>query len=120
MIDEVTQYIVFRADLNLSRGKTAAQAGHAVQLVLQAISPTNPWLVAWGTDGNFGKIALQVPDLAALEALKARLAADGIVHSWIVDAGRTETEAGTVTCMALQPLPRSVAAKYVGSLALLR
>src|SRR5690242_6330771 len=108
---EIVQYLVFRLDLPLSRGKAAAQAGHALQLAIRSVErdgseEARRWLAEWERVGIIPKIALCVPDLAQLEALRSRLADGGVVHSWVVDAGRTELEPGTVTVMGLQPMPR--------------
>ncbi|HEY0714353.1 MAG TPA: peptidyl-tRNA hydrolase [Polyangia bacterium] len=78
------------------------------------------WLKDWEIGGAVGKMALPVADLPTLEALKTKLAEGRVIYSWIVDAGRTEIEPGTPTCMAMQPMLRSIAAKYVGSIGLLR
>ncbi len=119
--DEIVQYIIFRKDLKLSPGKIAAQAGHAVQLALETIwrKQEYEWAHQWKT-GSYTKIVLQVKDKTELHSLADSLDADNRQYSWVIDHGRTEIEPGTVTCMALQPMPRSIAAKYVGSLGLLR
>jgi len=129
-------YLVFRGDLKLSKGKVAAQAGHAVQLCLRAIERSkNPLAQALLTEwerGSYPKIALKVRDERAWDLLKGLLNAtrvsglefygglDGIepIYAVVVDEGRTEIPAGTETCLALMPLPRPTAHTYVGDLPL--
>lgn len=114
----------------MSPGKIAAQAGHAVQLILEQVqacikyTPTGvardePWLNEW-ENGSYTKIALQVPDYETLDGIGDLVTADNFSTALVIDNGRTEIEPGTVTCMALQPMPRSIAKKYVGDLGLLK
>jgi peptidyl-tRNA hydrolase, PTH2 family len=121
--DEVVQYLIFRADLGLPKGKIAAQGGHAVQLAIRAVERSGNeharrYLADWEA-GSYTKIALKVANAAELEVLGATLTAAGIIHARVVDEGRTVIEPGTVTVVGLQPLPRSLAAAYVSALRLL-
>jgi len=137
MDDEVTMYLIVRADLKLSKGKLAAQVGHGVQLAMRAaecrsinlgdfaaaadhdcVLSAPKWLQAWER-GSYAKIALRVDSVAQLDALAERLRAAGAKFARVVDEGRTEIPAGTTTVLALQPMPRSVAAPFVRDLKLL-
>jgi peptidyl-tRNA hydrolase, PTH2 family len=121
--DEVVQYLVFRADLGLPKGKLAAQAGHAVQLAIRAVERSGDerarrCLIEW-EGGSCTKIALKIADAAELDALCGSLTAGGVLYARVVDEGRTVIEPGTVTAIGIQPLPRSVTARYVSGLRLL-
>jgi peptidyl-tRNA hydrolase, PTH2 family len=127
--DEVVMYLVFRADLNLPKGKLAAQAGHAVQLTIRDVELIGNDL-AWDgrsgldylgdwEDGSYTKIALKVADEAELEALCDALDKDDFVYAQVVDEGRTVVKAGTITALGIQPLPKSLIKPYVEKLRLL-
>ena len=122
MSDEIIQYLVFRADLRLPKGKVAAQAGHGVQLSIRRVEAagdeqSREWLREWEA-GSYVKVALKVDDVQALEELCRCLEADGVLYATVIDEGRTCIEAGTMTLIALQPLPRARASPVVARLSL--
>lgn len=120
--DEIVQYLIFRRDLPLSKGKLAAQAGHAVQLGMDAGSTGHGFSVKWFESwlaGSYTKIALVVDDILAMDNLEIQLNEADILYGRVVDEGRTEVPAGTTTALGLQPLPKSVAKQFVGGLRLL-
>ncbi len=116
--DEVVQYLLIRADLKLAKGKAIAQAGHGVQLAIRAVERAGDEAstrhLEW-EGGSYTKIALKVNDQADLDQIAGRLAQDGVIHAKAIDEGRTAVEPGTTTVLALQPLPKSIARKYVGA-----
>lgn len=123
--DEVVMYLIFRADLNLPKGKVAAQAGHAVQLTLMEVdnraemgSRDRDFLREW-EDGSYTKIALKVADEAELNALCAALDKGDVLYARVVDEGRTVVQTGTTTALGIQPLPKSQVKPYVEKLKLL-
>ena len=122
--DEVVMYLVFRADLNMPKGKIAAQAGHAVQLTIRGIEAGGggdralDYLRSWETE-SWTKIALKVADEAELDALCAALDEGDVLYARVVDEGRTVVEAGTTTAVGIQPLPKSQVKPYVEKLRLL-
>lgn len=121
--DEVVMYLVFRADLNLPKGKIAAQAGHAVQLVIREVENaaeinSNALLHEW-EKGSYTKIALKVADEASLRALHSVLCAANVLCVPVVDEGRTVVTEGTMTVLGIQPLSRSKVAPFVHGLKLL-
>ncbi len=89
--------IFMRTDLNMSRGKMAVQAGHAVALTIQQ----QPELVEEWMENNQVKIVLAVNSLGKLDGLGTRAVINGLPIIWVQDAGRTEVEPGTFTCMAV-------------------
>jgi PTH2 family peptidyl-tRNA hydrolase len=112
IVDEIAQYLVFRADLRMPKGKAAAQAGHAVQLTIRAVERSaddqaKKWLAEWEAR-SYTKIAIKVDALADLRDLAERLTAAKILHATVVDEGRTAIEPGTSTVLGIQPMPKSL------------
>ena len=102
---EYKQVLVFRQDLQLSKGKIAAQAGHAAVSASQdAYVHYEKWWEAWLYEGQ-RKIAVKVKDEKELRALEKAADEVGLPHALIVDAGLTEIPEGTVTCLGIGPAP---------------
>ena len=113
------QVIVFRSDLKLSKGKTAAQAGHAaVSAVEEARRHRREWFESWLREGQC-KIAVKVKNEKALCELEAQAKEFGLPCALIVDRGLTEIPAGTVTCLGIGPAPADSVDKLTGMLPLL-
>ena len=78
--------IVTRADLNLSKGKMAAQCGHAVsECVLKASSNDAKLLKRYLSDGA-RKIVVAAPHLEALKRIYGEAAESGIISCMVKDA----------------------------------
>jgi PTH2 family peptidyl-tRNA hydrolase len=102
---EYKQVLVFRQDLQLSKGKVAAQAGHAaVSAAQDAYIHHKQWWESWFYEGQ-RKIAVKVPTEKELYELEEAAEDLGLPHALIVDAGLTEIPEGTVTCLGLGPAP---------------
>jgi len=121
---EVKQVIVVRKDLNMRKGKIAAQAAHAALAVIldrmavssyeqedafysrelwtlnmSVNSPMWKWL-----NGSFTKIVLYVNSEDELRDLYNKAEAEGLLCSFIVDSGFTEFHGNkTATCIAIGP-----------------
>ena len=94
------QAILFRQDLNLTKGKACSQAAHAA---VEAVLRSNKGKVSeWRREGMM-KIVLKVKDLKELNKLNQIAKDYGLVTALITDAGRTAVEPGTVTCLAVGP-----------------
>jgi len=104
------QVIVVRKDLNMRKGKLAAQVGHAV-LNSFIDSPTRSesqsitlsrldvdWLRAGST-----KIVVGCQSLEELMAIRDAAVRANITNSLVLDAGRTEFKEPTYTCCAVGP-----------------
>ncbi len=105
--DSLTMVLVTRKDLSLSRGKLAAQCGHAaVECALKAKRETPRVLENWRTNGA-RKIVVEAPSLDALKRLFGSAKSAGIVADMVRDAGHTEIPSGTVTVVGLGPDKRS-------------
>jgi PTH2 family peptidyl-tRNA hydrolase len=113
------QVLVFRQDLKMSKGKIAAQAGHAaVSSAQDAYVHHKKWWETWMFEGQ-RKIAVKVPTEKELTELEAAADDLGLPHSLIVDRGLTEIPAGTVTCLGIGPAPNNLVDKLTGKLPLL-
>ena len=101
---EYKQVLVFRADLKMSKGKIAAQAGHAaVSAAQDAFVHHKKWWEAWLFEGQ-RKIAVKVQNEKELSELEKGADELGLPHALIVDRGLTEIPEGTVTCLGIGPL----------------
>lgn len=108
-----------RQDLKMSKGKTAAQVAHAsVSSYLSAARARPKWAEVWLEEGQ-KKIVLKVPSLGDILALKERADRERIPSSLIQDAGLTELEPGTVTCLGIGPAPSEDIDRITGKLKLL-
>jgi PTH2 family peptidyl-tRNA hydrolase len=104
----------------MTKGKIAAQCGHATLACYKTATRAAPNLVKrWETYGQT-KIAVQCKGgEEELLELQARALSLGVVARVIHDAGRTQIAAGSATVLGLGPAPRSVVDQISGHLKLL-
>lgn len=119
-MEKIVQFIIVRTDLNMTHGKMAAQVAHAS---LKSVLPyQNDQHVKSWLSGKFTKIVLRVKNFNQLRKLCDNFKADGIIHKEIWDLCLTEiqreTESGTLTCVGLKPIPKSLVPKYINGLQL--
>jgi peptidyl-tRNA hydrolase, PTH2 family len=113
------QVIVFRSDLKLSKGKLAAQAGHAaVSAAEEARKRHRDWWESWMFEGQ-RKIAVKVKDETELSELEEQADDLGLPFALIVDRGLTEIPEGTITCLGIGPAPAEKIDRLTGKLSLL-
>ena len=118
--DSLTMVLVTRKDLTLSRGKLAAQCGHAaVECALKASRECPKQLESWRENGA-RKIVVEASNLETLKRLFGAAQADDIVCYMVRDAGHTEIPAGTVTVVGLGPGPRDSIDALTGSFGLVK
>ncbi len=110
------QVILVRSDLEMGKGKIAAQVAHAA--VDASLKAPSALLKAWRTQG-MPKIVLKVNSLAELHKHKAMAEDLGLATAVITDAGHTQVEPGSVTCMAIGPGKEEEINLVVGKLKLL-
>lgn len=94
--------------LNMSKGKTAAQTGHAsVGAFVEALRDpsTKAWALAWNFRGA-AKITLKIDDTEQMAKVAAAAEAAGLPTYTVEDAGRTEIPAGSLTVLAIGPAPK--------------
>lgn len=116
---DLVQYFVVNRELNMSKGKTAAQVAHAATLSTIEMASTNTSFkerqsefVEWLQTG-MKKIILKGKqvDLEKLER-------NGFFS--IRDSGLTEIQKGSLTVIALPPMDKWEAKGFVGHLSLLK
>lgn len=111
--------IVTRKDLDLSKGKLAAQVAHgAVECTLRAQKYARDALGDWLMAGQM-KAVLKVPSEKEFFELKQAAERAGLCTALITDAGHTEIPAGTVTVLAIGPGSDAAIDKVTGHLSLL-
>ena len=127
----VKQVIVMRKDLNMRKGKIAAQASHVSMKVIldRQITSSNEGLervyeftkeMGEWLDGQFTKICVSVNSEEELDALYAKAKELNIPCAMIIDAGKTEFNGvPTKTCIAIGPATADIIDQITGELPLL-
>lgn len=114
--DMYKQAIIIRQDLNMPKGKLAAQAAHAsVSAVLKS---DKSLIKEWESEG-MKKVVLKAESLSELKKLQAEAKKNKLVNVMITDAGRTFFKTGTTTCLAIGPDKEKEVDKVSGKLKLL-
>lgn len=114
----IKQVIIIRKDLNMRKGKIAAQSSHsclAVFFNMMKQNPnskpeqghfeldvTNPFMLDWMT-GHFTKICVYVNSEEELLEIHQKAVVAGLPTSLIKDAGFTEFKEPTYTSVAIGP-----------------
>lgn len=134
----IKQVIVVRSDLNMRKGKIAAQASHASMKVFFdrileqpsftrdgiRVLPTTITIPLQGFEpqwvfGQFTKIVVQGDSESHLKDLEAAAKAAGVPCALIVDSGATEFHGvPTVTALAVGPAEASLVDAITGALRL--
>jgi len=113
------QVIVVRVDLKMSKGKIAAQAGHAAVSAAEEARKRHPsWWRAWVEEGQC-KIAVKARSDQELLELERKAKELGLPSALISDRGLTELPPDTITCLGIGPAPSHQVDKITGSLTLL-
>ncbi len=116
---EYKQAIVVRQDLRMSKGKTSAQVAHAsVSAMMETRKKKPDWVSSWFMEGQ-KKVILKVASLEELLEVKKKSELEHIPNSLISDAGLTELEPGTTTCLGIGPAPIGLIDRVSGELRLL-
>jgi len=113
------QVIVVRSDLEMSKGKIAAQVGHAAVSAAEEARKNHPkWWKAWIKEGQC-KIAVKVGSEKELLKLEKETKELGLPSALISDRGLTELPPDTITCLGIGPAPSDKVDRITGKLALL-
>ncbi|KAI8143113.1 peptidyl-tRNA hydrolase PTH2-domain-containing protein [Fennellomyces sp. T-0311] len=111
--------LVVRTDLGMTKGKVAAQCGHATLACYKAASKTNPDVLrAWERSGQ-AKVALKIDSEEKLLELQAIALSMNLTAQSICDAGRTQIAAGSRTVLGIGPGPVELINSVTGHLKLL-
>lgn len=114
--------LVVRTDLNMGKGKIAAQCAHAAieayKLAASGSARAKKCLAVWDKLGST-KIALKVGSEAELLALYDAAQTRGITAAYIRDAGHTQVAPGSVTVLAVGPEEATAVDAVTGHLKLL-
>ena len=109
------QAIVARTDLGMGQGKLAAQVAHAS---LSAYEDTGDRArKKWKGEGQ-KKVVLKADGEAALFRLADEAERLGLPNAIVRDAGHTQLEPGTVTCLAIGPGENDEVDRVTGELSL--
>jgi PTH2 family peptidyl-tRNA hydrolase len=109
--------LVVRTDLDMGRGKIAAQVAHAAVAATLA-AQGGPNFAAWLDEGQ-PKVVLKVTSAEQLAGIATQALAAGLPVEVIRDAGRTQLAPGTVTCCAIGPAPATQIDPVTSALSLL-
>lgn len=120
---EVKMVLVIRTDLQMGKGKAAAQCAHGALAAYKSISTQgtpayNPTLLKRWELGGQAKITLKAESEEALDILFAQALSLNINARVIHDAGRTQIAAGSATVLAIGPAPKAILDQVTGSLKL--
>ena len=111
------QAIVIVKELKLTKGKMAAQASHASLGAYKLTKAKYPELVEeWESEGE-KKVTIYVETEKDLLELYNKIPKE-IPKIIIRDAGRTQLEPGTITCLGIGPYKDIELDKYTGKLKL--
>lgn len=99
--------LIVRADIKLSKGKTAAQCSHATVACYEMALKHCPIILNEWRNAGQPKIVLKVNDLTEMETLYKNSKSKNIIAEMVRDAGRTQVAAGTITVMGIGPYYQS-------------
>ncbi len=117
--EEYKVVVLVRTDLDMGKGKIAAQVGHAsVDLALRARDKDKKAFDSWMMSGQ-KKVVLKVANMEEMVRYMNEARSYGIYTSMICDAGRTQIAPGSATCVGLGPAPCSDLDKVTGGLKML-
>lgn len=112
------QVIVVRTDLEMGKGKIAAQVGHACVLGAEHVRKSHlDWFNEWW-DGQ-EKVVVKVSGLKDLQEIKKQAIELNLPWSEVTDAGNTQIAPGTTTCISIGPAPENLIDRVTGHLKLL-
>lgn len=111
--------LVVNNDLNMGKGKIAAQCSHGTLVAYQQLQKNNPSLLQAWEDSGQPKVVLRATDLNQLHKLSEMAAASGVLTAAVKDAGRTQVVKGSLTVLAVGPACVADIDKITGHLKLL-
>jgi peptidyl-tRNA hydrolase, PTH2 family len=104
--EDCKMVLVVRSDLQMGKGKVAAQCAHATldayKAALKQSQQTKDWLSHWESEG-MAKVTLKCQDEEEMLHLQLEARKLSLVAKSIIDAGRTQIAAGSRTVLAIGP-----------------
>ena len=111
--------IVIITDIKMSKGKIAAQSGHAAVSASEYARKNRPeWWNPWISEGQC-KIAVKVRSEKEIIEIERKARNAGLPVALIVDRGLTEIPPNTITCLGIGPAPTNKIDTITGKLNLL-
>ncbi len=98
--DKMKQVIIVRKDLEMGKGKIAAQVAHAS--LGSARRTSEDVIKKWENEG-FKKIVLKIDNEKELIELSNISKNKKIPHYLVRDAGKTQIKSGTITALGIGP-----------------
>lgn len=109
---------VIRTDLQMGKGKVAAQCAHAAIMCYKRAAKETPQLLKqWELFGQT-KVTVKGENLQVLDELESKAKSMGMVTAIVRDAGRTQVETGTPTVLGIGPAPTTAINEVTGHLKL--
>ncbi|XP_045503250.1 peptidyl-tRNA hydrolase 2, mitochondrial [Colias croceus] len=106
--------LVVRTDLGMSKGKIAAQCGHAAVGAFEKALQRDPeGLRCWQATGQ-AKVAVKTDSVDDMKQIADNAKKMGIITSMIRDAGRTQIAPNSITVLGVGPAPKDVVDKVTG------
>ena len=114
------QVIIVRKDLGMSCGKIAAQVAHAPVMAMERTGIFDmQGVTAWKRDDGQIKVILKVNSYTELNDYFINIINANLPVVKIHDAGRTQLEPDTVTCIGIGPISSELIDPIVKDLKLL-
>ena len=116
---ELKQVIVIRSDLNMGRGKMAAQCAHASLSAFLKVQQSHSDIAQQWLEQGQKKVVLKVNTEKELVTYFQECKNAKIPCELIIDAGHTQVPTGSKTCFATGPWNEEQIDKLLGKLKLL-
>ena len=111
--------VLVRTDLDMGKGKIAAQVGHAsVECAIRAENKDRKAFTQW-MNGGQKKVVLKVANMEEMVRYMNEARSRGLYTVMVTDAGRTQIAPGSSTCVGIGPAPESESDRVTGGLKML-
>ncbi len=117
---ELKMWLAVRQDIKMSKGKLAAQSGHAYGDLYVAALTHVPELFQQYQAHATPKITVKAKNADAIDRIAAECLKANICYETVRDAGRSELEPGTVTVVAFGPAYFDELPKFLQRLQVMR
>ena len=119
-MSDYKQAIIVRKDLRMGAGKIAGQVAHAAVQAAHKIRKYNyEWYNSWLYDDNPPQTKIVLKVNSSSELIKLAHETPPNYLAFIHDAGKTQIEPNTLTCIGIGPLPNDVIDPIIKDLKLL-